>query len=182
MRTAAAAAVAGCFLLLASTALAAGGSGDSGVLTGGGPGGSPFAKGKVRTDGILTVGRQETLFVKGIPRKPKRKLAAAVSPPYDVAPDCFELRSGFCLPEPLFRVPGTPRLRASSKGRGALTFVMPGAVLFENFTDPLQSHPVAFTNGEAVDVEIEGTVKVRNGSVTGPVAITRAVVEVPPTP
>jgi hypothetical protein len=34
----------------------------------------------------------------------------------------------------------------------------------------------------AADVEIEGTVKVRNGNVTGPVAITRAVVEVPPPP
>ena len=34
----------------------------------------------------------------------------------------------------------------------------------------------------AAAVEIERTVKVRNGSVTGPVAITRAVVEVPPTP
>ena len=34
----------------------------------------------------------------------------------------------------------------------------------------------------AAAVEIERTVKVRNASVNGPVAITRAVVEVPPTP
>ena len=58
---------------------------------------------------------------------------------------------------------------------------MPGAVLFENFKDPLQSHPVPFTNGEKVDVDIEGTKKLRNGSATGPVASTTAVVQVPPT-
>ena len=58
MRRAAAAAVAGCFLVLTSAAVATEGSGDSLVVTGGGPGGSPFAKGKLRTDGILTVGRQ----------------------------------------------------------------------------------------------------------------------------
>ena len=58
MRRAAAAAVADCFLVLASAPVAAGGSGDSGVITGGGLGGSPFGKGKLRTDGILTMGRQ----------------------------------------------------------------------------------------------------------------------------
>jgi hypothetical protein len=58
MRRAAAAAVEGCFLVLTSAAVAARGSGDSGVVTGGGPGGSPFAKRKVRTNGILTVRRQ----------------------------------------------------------------------------------------------------------------------------
>lgn len=182
MRRAAAASVACCFLALSSTALAAGGSGDSVVVTGGGPGSSPFGRVKIRTDGTLTVGRQETLFVKRIPRKPKRRLAASVSHLYDVVPQCFQLRAGFCLPEPLFRVPGTPRLKASKQGRASLTFLMPAAVLFENFNDPLQSHPVPFTNGEAVEVEIDGTVKVRHGSVTGPVALTRAVVEVPPTP
>ena len=170
-----------CLLGLASTALAADGPGSSVVFVGGGAGG-PFGSAKVRTDGTLTVGGQEKLFVKGIQRKPKLKLAASVSPDFDETPECFELRAGFCLPEPLFRVPGTPKLRTSRKGRASLTFVMPGAVLFENFKDPLQSHQVPFSNGEKVEIEIEGTKKVRNGSVTGPVAITTAVVEVPPTP
>lgn len=148
----------------------------------GGPGRGPFGSGKVRTDGTLTAGGQETLFVKGIQRKPKLKLAASVSPNYDDSPECFQFKSGICLPEPLFRVPGTPKLRTSPKGRATLTFVMPGAVLFENFKDPLQSHPVPFSDGKKVEIQIEGTKKLRNGSVTGPVAITTAVVEVPPSP
>jgi hypothetical protein len=179
MRRLAAVGAATCVLALASTALAAGGPGSSVVVVGGGAGGL-FGRGKVRTDGTLTVGGQETLFVKGIQRKPKLKLEASVSPSYDDSPECFQFKAGFCLPEPLFRVPGTPKLRTSPKGRGTLTFVMPGAVLFENFKDPLQSHPVPFSNGEKIEIEIEGTRKLRNGSATGPVAITTAVVEVPP--
>jgi hypothetical protein len=182
MRQIAIATVAGCFLALTSTAMGAEGPGDVPVGVGGGSGDSPFGKAKVRTDGTLTIGQQETLFVKRIPRKPKLRLAASVSPPYDATPECFQFNAGFCLPEPLFGVPGTPRMRASSKGRASLTFVMPGAVLFENFNDPIQSHPVSFTNGEAVEVEIEGTFKVRHGSVTGPLADTRAVAEVPSSP
>ncbi len=150
------------------------------MVVGGGQG-SFFGSGKVRTDGTLTVGGQETLFAKGIPQKPKLKLSASVSPQYDEAPECFRFSVGFCLPEPLFRVPGTPKIKTSRKGRASLSFVMPGAVLFENFKDPLQSHPVPFTNGEKVEVDIEGTKKLRNGSATGPVASTTAVVQLPPT-
>ena len=97
MRRLATVAVAGCVLGLASTAVAAGGSGNSVVVVGGGPGGF-FGSGKVRTDGMLTVGGQETLFAKGIPQKPKLKLSASVSPQYDEVPECFRFSLVFAFP------------------------------------------------------------------------------------
>ncbi len=174
MRRLAAAGVAGCLLSIAVAALASGE-----VQVEGGYGGGFYERGKVRTDGTLTVGGQETLYVKKIPLKPKLRLVADVYPAVENG-SCFNFNSGFCLPEPLFRVPGTPKLKANRKGRAKLTFVMPAAVQFDDFKDPLQSHPVPFVNGESVQVDVEGTRKVRNGTVTGPVAVTHAIVEVPP--
>jgi hypothetical protein len=137
--------------------------------------------GKVHTDGTLTVGQQETISVTGLPGK--HRLSAFISPP-PTASTCFDFETdGFCAPQPLFRVPGTPRLRSSRKGRGTLTFVMPPAYEFMDFGNPLNSHPIVLVNGQTVHVDIETTVKlrVRNGSyaVTGPVADAIAVVEVP---
>jgi len=146
-------------------------------------GDSVFGKGIVRTDGTLTVGGQETLYVRRVPTKPKLRLSAEVYPPIVSPGECLKFPDGFCVPQPLFRVPGTPRLRVSHKGRGQLTFVTPPGVEFEDFSNPLADHPVPFTNGENIEVDILGTFKRnRNSTVEGPVASTRAVVEVPPTP
>jgi hypothetical protein len=181
MRKASAIAFGALFLAIGLPAVAtAAGSINSSTVVGGG---GIFDSGIVRTDGTLTVGGQETLYVKRIPTKPKLRLAASVYPPAVSPGPCVQFPSGFCVPQPLFRAPGTPRLRVSHKGRGRLTFVMPPGVEFENFSNPLQDHLVPFTNGEKVEVDIEGTFKRnRHSTVGGPIADTEAVVEVPPPP
>jgi hypothetical protein len=137
---------------------------------------------KVRTDGTLTVGQQETLYIKGIPRKPKlRNLSAFIGPP-DSATGCFVSFEAYCYPEPLFPVAGTPRLKASKKGRASLTFVMPPGYEFIDTRDPLKSHPVTLINGQAVHAQIEGT-QLSNGILfTSQIGRAIAAVEVPPAP
>jgi hypothetical protein len=143
----------------------------------------PIPRGaKVSTDGTLTVGQQETLYATHVPRKPKMRLNAAISPP-PTASDCFDFSvDAYCLPQPLFRVPGTPRLHRSHKGRGSLTFVMPPAYEYINFADPIQSHPVTLVNGQTVHVDLEGTWRKGNTTWTAPIADSIAVVEVRPPP
>jgi hypothetical protein len=140
--------------------------------------------GKVHTDGMLTVGQQETISITKLPGK--YRLAAYISPP-PTATTCFDFDvDGYCFPQPLFRVAGTPRFKSSGKGRARLTFVMPPGYEFVNFADPLGSHPIYLVNNQTVHVDVETTVKrrVRNGvySVTGTIASAIAVVEVPPAP
>jgi hypothetical protein len=140
-------------------------------------------KGKVHTDGTLTVSGQETITVTGLPGK--YRLQGFVSAP-PTAQECFQSFYTYCEPEPLFRVPGTPKFRSSKKGRARLTSVVPPGYQVENFKDPLKSHPVYFINGQTVHVEVYTTVtrKVENGSfsVTGPIARSIARVEVPQPP
>jgi hypothetical protein len=139
-------------------------------------------KGKVHTDGTLTVGQQETISVTGLGGK--HRLAGYISPP-PTASTCFDFDvDGYCFPQPLFRVAGTPTFKSSRKGRARLTFVTPPAYEFINFTDPIQSHPIYLVNGQTVHVEVDTTVKRRVGnstySLTGTIAKAIVVVEVPP--
>jgi hypothetical protein len=143
--------------------------------------------GKLHTDGTLTVGQQETISITKLPGK--FRLAAFVEPPQPTTAGpspCLDFENfAFCVPQPLFRVPGTPRFHSSRKGRGTLTFVMPPGNEFISFSDPLQSHPVYFTNGQTVEIDVDTTVKHRDRrghrvGVTFPVGLVRAVVEVPP--
>jgi hypothetical protein len=141
-------------------------------------------KGRLHTDGTLTIGGTETLSVTGLPGK--FRLAALVEPAGETT-DCFDFNEGFCLPQPLFHVAGTPRFHSSRKGRAALTFVMPPGVEFVNFANPLQSHPVNFVNGDRVLVYVQTTIRHRDRrggavSVSFPVAAAHVVVEVPAPP
>jgi hypothetical protein len=137
---------------------------------------------KVRTDGTLTVGQQETLYVKGVPRRPKLKnLSAYISPP-DSASGCFVSFEAYCAPEPLFPVAGTSRLKASKKGRARLTFVMPPAYEFLDMRDPLNSHPVTLIDGQAVHAEVDGTQRSGGIDFTAPIGHAIAVVQVLPPP
>ena len=130
------------------------------------------SKGKIHTDGTLTVGQQETISVTGLPGK--YRLAGYISPA-PTANSCFDFDiDAYCFPPPLFRVAGTPRFKSSRKGRATLTFVMPPGYELVSFEDPLKSHPIYLVNGQTVHVEVDTTLKrrVRNGvfSVTGPIA------------
>jgi hypothetical protein len=139
----------------------------------------PFPRVKVQTDGMLTVGQRETLYVKKVPRRPSMKLAAFIEPPPS-ATGCFVSFDAYCASQPLFSVPGTPRLKASKKGRGSLTFVMPPAYEFLDLRNPLNSHPVTLINGQTVHVEIEGTQRSNHIDFTQGIGHSIAVVQVPP--
>ena len=134
--------------------------------------------GKMHTDGVLTVGGQETVALRSLPPKMSFEIQIRPSQP---AGDCFDIsKPGLCLPEPAYPAPGTPKFKTSGKGRAIITFVMPSGNLFLDLRDPLQSHPVPFANGEGVRVDALGikfTRPLRLGK-----ASASAAVEVPPTP
>jgi hypothetical protein len=144
-----------------------------------------FHRAKVRTDGLLTVGGQETLTVKGV--SPKQRLKASISPP-PTATACFPDTFAFagCFPEPLYRVAGTPRFKGSGKGRATLTFVMPPAYEYLDLDDPLKSHPVYLVDGQTVHVDIAGISVYRRphtkSIVERELGSSIAVVQVPPAP
>jgi hypothetical protein len=129
-------------------------------ITGGGGG----IHGRLHTDGLLTVGQQETITVNKLPGK--FRLQAVMSPPPTATDACFQFTKhgiiGFCVPEPLFRVPGAPPFRSSTKGRASLTFTTPPAYEFLNFRDPLQSHPIYLIDGQTVHVDVLTVTKHRN--------------------
>ena len=113
-------------------------------------------KGKLRSDGVLTVGQPETVIIKGLP--PRLKVRMSVS-----ANDtrCQKSKVGFCIPAPAKRAAGTPRFRTSGKGRAVLTFVMPVGYDFLHLKPPFKSEHVSFTNGEPllVDATVDTAVR-----------------------
>jgi hypothetical protein len=142
---------------------------------------------QVRTDGTLTVGGQERLTVSHVPRVPHRKLKASIVAPIAASICNHEsLNLGFfeaCLPQPLYPVAGTPRFKANKKDRASLTFVMPPAYEFIDFSDPTRSHPITLVDGQTIGVEIDIAYKPRSGgSAIASLAFGSAVVEVPAPP
>jgi hypothetical protein len=144
-------------LLLAGPAAASGGSGNGYAQIFGGK----FREPKIRTDGLLTVGGQETLTMTHIPRRPRLRLAPHMVAPIS-ATICNQEPSNFdffgpCLPEPLYPVPGTRPLKPSKKGRASLTFLMPAAYEYIDSRDPVQSHPIYLIDNQTVEVEVDVT-------------------------
>jgi hypothetical protein len=169
-------------LLLAGPAAASGGSGSGYAQIFGGK----FREPRVRTDGLLKVGAQETLTMTHIPRRPRLKLA-----PHMVAPIsaiiCNQEPSdldffGPCLPEPLYPVPGTRPLKPNRKRRASLTFVMPAAYEYIDAHDPVQSHPIYLIDNQTVEVEVDVTYRPRPRTFVTSFPSTSAVVQVPPAP
>jgi hypothetical protein len=170
-----------CAALLIAPAAASAGTGYAPIL---GPG--KFTVPKVRTDGLLTVGGQETLTMSHIPKRSRLKLTPNIVPPI-TATICNDDASGFfflgpCLPQPLYPVPGTPRLKRNKKGRAALTFIMPAAYEFIDRHDPTQSHPIYLIDNQSIGVEVDVTWRIRRGSFITVFAETSAIVQVPPPP
>jgi len=139
-----------------------------------------FQKGKLRSDGVLTVGQPETVRIAGLP--PKRKVRMSVSANDD---RCQSFKVGYCVPEPARRAAGTKRFRTSGKGRAALTFVVPSSYFFIKFKDPTKPQRLPFVNGEPllVDATVDTAVR-RHGESRHLIAIAlgRAVAEVLPAP
>jgi hypothetical protein len=147
-----------------------------------------FPSGRVLTDGLLTVGGQETLRVSQIPRLPHERLKASIAPP-PTATACFTeapIELGFffsaCIPQPLYPVPGTPPLKRNKKGRASLTFAMPSAYEFIDFQDPIKSHPIYLVDGQTAYVTIDIVYKPKSGGIAGGSFAARSVVvQVPAT-
>ena len=106
-----------------------------------------FQHGKLRSDGVMTVGQLETVVIKGLP--PKLKVRMSVS-----ANDarCQNFKTAFCIPTSAKRAAGTHRFRTSAKGRATLTFVMPAAYEVLNLKNFKTEH-ASFTNGEPLLVD-----------------------------
>jgi hypothetical protein len=139
-----------------------------------------FQNGKLRSDGVLTVGQLETVRIAGLPPRLKVHLSISAN---DTS--CQNLKDRFCVPEPAKRAAGTPRFRTSGKGRAVLTFVVPSSYFFIKFKDPLKEHRVSFVNGEPllVDATVDTAVR-RHGESRHLIGIAqgRAVAEVPAAP
>ena len=135
-------------------------------------------KGKLRTDGLLSVGRSETVRVRGLPAK--TRLRGGIRPPPSER-NCFDIDTGICLPGPLRRVPGTRRFETDRKGRATLTFVMPDH--YDLIAGP--SDRVTLVNGQVIVVNFSGRRAARRGGrkvILDGYANAKAVVEVPPPP
>jgi len=145
-------------------------------------------KTKVVTDGLLTVGAQETLRVTHVPKQRRQRLAAVLNPPPTATicnvfpPIEFDLFSP-CLQQPLNPVPGTPKLKRNKKGRASLTFVMPAAYEYIDLHDPTQSHPIYLVDGQTVQLDILEIFRSEPRTTVGDYAASSSVVvQVPPSP
>ncbi len=138
-----------------------------------------FQTGKLRSDGVMTVGQPETVVIKGLP--PKLKVRMGV---YANDTRCQNARTAFCIPAFPKRAAGTRRFRTSGKGRATLTFVMPAAYDVLNLKS-LKTEHVSFTNGEPllVSATVDTAVR-RHGESRHLIGIAQgnAVAEVPPPP
>jgi hypothetical protein len=139
-----------------------------------------FQTGKLRSDGVMTVGQAETVTIKGLPPKLKVRLSVSAN---DTR--CQNFKVGFCVPTPARRASGTPRFRTSGKGRAVLTFVMPAGYEFLRLKAPFKTEHVSFTNGEPllVDATVDTSVR-RHGESRHLIGIAQggAVAEVLPPP
>jgi hypothetical protein len=137
-------------------------------------------KGKLRSDGVLTVGQPETVSIRGLPPKLKVRITVTANDQR-----CQSQKVGFCTPAAAKRAAGTPRFRTSGKGRAALTFVMPASYEFLHLKPPFKSDRVEFTNGEPLLVEATVDTAVRrHGELRHLIGIAqgKAVAEVLPPP
>jgi hypothetical protein len=169
-------------LLIGSAQAVAGGSA---VVVGGSSNGKEiegrFVKGKIRSDGNLTVGQPETITIRRFPRATKFFLAIEPPPFVGVCQNFTQE----CVPQPVYPIAGTPPFRTKGKGRATVTFVMPPAYEIFDDVDPTKSHAVSFINGQAVHVHAFGeTFGKVHGKPTFTLAeaVGRAVAQVPPTP
>jgi hypothetical protein len=131
-----------------------------------------FFKARVRSDGIVTPGQPETVAVSHMP--PRTRFKMAIEPP-PTTPQCGEFY--FCDFAPVSPAPGSPPFRTSGRGRALVTLVMPSTynIATDPF-DPQSRRPVAFANGQAIHIDVEGVKRLRKLKKTG-FGFGRAIVE-----
>jgi hypothetical protein len=111
-------------------------------------------KGKLATDGVLTVGQPETVQVTKLP--PRVKLRLEVTPPLTRG-SCADFDVSICISAaPIPPVPGTPPFRTNGKGRASITFSTPDHYDLLNARNLVDRTPAAFTNGQGVIVTASG--------------------------
>ena len=114
-----------------------------------------LVKGELHTDGVLTVGQQETAIVKALP--PRMKLRVEIAPPDDLDGCGTGVGIGSCFRTPLYPAAGSPAFRTSSTGRAVVTFVMPRTYPFSGTTLPgVEVHELPFRNGQKVWLQARG--------------------------
>jgi hypothetical protein len=147
VRAALPAAIAASTVIIPSTASARSPSGAKGIV---------FLKGKLITDGLLTVGQPETVRVKGLPAK--TRLTGAILPPPSER-NCFDPVTSFCIPGPLPPAPGSPRFKTDGTGRATLTFIM------VDHYDLIagESEHVTLVNGQVIVANFSGRRPVHRG-------------------
>jgi hypothetical protein len=118
-------------------------------------------KGKLASDGVLTVGQPETVQVTKL--QARTKLRVEVTPP--LTGSCTGVKGGVCISAPITPAAGTPRFRTDGKGRATLTFTPPDHYDLLNAKNLIDRTPVPFTNGQRVIVRASGFHReIRNGN------------------
>jgi hypothetical protein len=109
-------------------------------------------KGRVVSDGTLSVGQQEWIAVKGMP--PRTKLRVAVEP-LASTPQC-STPPWLCDLVWVRPAPDSAPFRTSGKGRALISFITPTTFTLENFFRPKESHQEPFVDGQRVHVDVIG--------------------------
>ena len=109
-----------------------------------------FSKARVQSDGLLTPGQLETVFISRLP--PRAGFKLGIEPPPTTL-QCGELY--FCNIVRVFPEPGTPLFRSTGKGTVFATFVMPsGYTLQSDPFDKRTRQMVTWMNGQAVHINV----------------------------
>jgi hypothetical protein len=116
-----------------------------------------FDNGKLRSDGVMTVGQRESVRIKGLPAKRKVRMSVTANDQR-----CRDFKNVFCAAQPAKRAAGTPKFRTNRKGRAVLTFVMPASYEILKIKN-LKSQRLPFTNGQQVlvDATVDTAVRIQ---------------------
>lgn len=116
-----------------------------------------FSKARLRTDGLMTPGQNETVLLSKLP--PKADFKLALEPPPTTL-QCGELY--FCNIVKLFPAVGTLPFRSTAEGRASATFLMPsGYTLQSDPFDKRTRRGVTFMNGQATHINVFSTKNTR---------------------
>ena len=134
-----------------------------------------FFKAQVFSDGVMTVGKEETITVFRMPPGATLKVFAE---PLPVTPQCGT-GPYFCDPELALPAPTSQPFIAAPNGTAILTFVMPATFLLEDIFRPVNNRRANFVDGQPIHVDVIGKRTVHHVKKLG-FGFARASVQGPP--